>query len=51
MRVVHIITGLEIGGAESMLLQLISASDRSEQHAVLILTSANEMVPKFEALA
>lgn len=51
MRVVHIITGLGIGGAESMLLQLIRASDRSKlEHTVLTLSSASEMVPKFESL-
>lgn len=51
MRVVHIITGLGIGGAESMLFQLIRASDRStDEHIVLTLTSADAMVPQFEAL-
>ncbi len=51
MRVVHIITGLGVGGAESMLLQLIRALGRStDEHVVLTLTSANAMVPQFEAL-
>lgn len=51
MRVVHVITGLDVGGAESMLLQLIRASERpGQEHAVLTLTSANAMVPQFEAL-
>lgn len=51
MRIVHVITGLGIGGAESMLLQLIKASDRSKlKHVVLTLSAANAMVPEFEAL-
>jgi len=50
MRVVHVITGLDTGGAESMLLQLIRASDRTtEEHIVFTLTSANDLVPEFEA--
>jgi glycosyltransferase involved in cell wall biosynthesis len=51
MRIAHIITGLDVGGAESMLLQLIRASDRpGREHAVVTLTSANAIVPQFEAL-
>ena len=51
MRIVHVITGLDVGGAESMLLQLIRASRYpGQEHTVLTLTSANSMVPQFEAL-
>lgn len=51
MRVIHLITGLGIGGAESMLLKLMRASDRAgQEHVVLTLTSVNTMAPAFEAL-
>jgi len=51
MRLVHVITGLGIGGAESMLFQLLRASDRATQnHFVLTLTSVNPLAPEIEAL-
>jgi glycosyltransferase involved in cell wall biosynthesis len=50
MVVVHIITGLGIGGAESMLLQLLRASARTDtRHIVLTLSSENALVRQVEA--
>lgn len=44
MRILHIIGGLETGGAEAMLCKLISASDTSElQHIILSLTGPGTM--------
>lgn len=51
MRVLHLITGLGLGGAEIMLLKLLRASDReANEHVVLTLTSVTTLQPAMEAL-
>ncbi len=52
VKVAHVITGLETGGAETMLFRLIAASDRKRfQHHVISLTdSAGELKTKIKAL-
>ena len=51
MRVLHIITGLGLGGAEMMLLKLLQASDLSEtEHVVLTLTDLDVLGPETRAL-
>lgn len=51
MRVLHIITGLGLGGAEMMLLKLLQASDRSAtEHMVLTLTDLDVLAPDIRAL-
>lgn len=50
-RVLHIITGLGLGGAEMMLLKLLQASDRSaSEHVVLTLTDLDVLGPDVRAL-
>lgn len=50
MKVVHVITGLGRGGAESVLLQLCSASQGGDlQHTVVSLTDRGEMASGLEA--
>lgn len=50
-RVLHIITGLGLGGAEMMLLKLLQASDRSAtEHVVLTLTDLDILAPDIRAL-
>ncbi len=54
MRILHIINDLGVGGAEMMLLRLLSASDRSRlEPAVISLRSGavmTELVPRIEAM-
>lgn len=51
MRVLHIITGLGLGGAEMMLLKLLQASDRSAtEHVVLTLTDLDVLATDIRAL-
>ncbi|MEO8740958.1 MAG: glycosyltransferase [Casimicrobiaceae bacterium] len=48
MRVLHVTTGLDIGGAEMMLLKVISASDRERfTHAVVSLGPEGTLAPRF----
>lgn len=50
-RVLHIITGLGLGGAEMMLLKLLQASDRSaSEHMVLTLTDLDVLGDDIRAL-
>ncbi|WP_150430165.1 glycosyltransferase [Dechloromonas sp. CZR5] len=50
-RVLHIITGLGLGGAEMMLLKLLQASDRvATEHVVLTLTDLDILAPDIRAL-
>lgn len=50
MRVTHVITGLEVGGAELMLLRLVTACDRTRfAHDVVSLTSRGPVAPMLEA--
>ncbi len=51
MKVLHIITGLDVGGAENMLLRLIAHTDRSSvQQEVISLTSLGVIGQRIEAL-
>jgi glycosyltransferase involved in cell wall biosynthesis len=50
MRVMHVITGLSTGGAETMLLKLLSASSRSMEHAVVSLGDEGTMGPRIATL-
>lgn len=50
-RVLHIITGLGLGGAEMMLLKLLQASDHSAtEHVVLTLTNLDVLAPDIRAI-
>lgn len=50
MRVAHVITGLNTGGAEMMLLKLVSASTSEATHRVFSLGSTGTMGRRFEEL-
>lgn len=51
IRIAHIITGLDVGGAEMMLYKLLSAGDRSRfESRVLCLNGGGPMVARIEAL-
>lgn len=50
MRLVHIISGLENGGAEGVLYRLISNDKPTNNHVVISLTSAGIYGARFEAL-
>ena len=50
MRVMHVITGLSTGGAETMLLKLLSASSRSMEHVVVSLGDEGTIGPRIAAL-
>ena len=51
MKVLHLITGLNTGGAEMMLYKLLSHMDREAfQNQVISMTDCGEMAPKIEAL-
>jgi glycosyltransferase involved in cell wall biosynthesis len=50
MRVMHVITGLSTGGAETMLLKLLSASSGSMEHVVVSLGNEGTIGPRIAAL-
>jgi glycosyltransferase involved in cell wall biosynthesis len=50
MRVMHVITGLSTGGAETMLLKLLSAASVSMEHVVVSLGDAGTIGPRIAAL-
>ncbi len=51
LRVVHVITGLALGGAEVMLYELVKATDqRRFQSAVVSLSAPGPLQPRIEAL-
>lgn len=51
MRVLYIITGLETGGAETMLLKLLERLDRRRHEPMVVsLTTAGEIGPRITAL-
>ncbi len=51
MKVLHVITGLDVGGAENMLLRLITHTDRSSvQQEVISLTSLGVIGQRLEAM-
>ncbi len=51
IRIAHVITGLEVGGAEMMLYKLLSAGDRGRfESRVYCLTGGGPMVARIEAL-
>ena len=43
-RIMHVITALDTGGAEMMLLKLISTSNGRHQHAAVSLTNRRTMM-------
>jgi glycosyltransferase involved in cell wall biosynthesis len=50
MRVMHVITGLSTGGAETMLLKLLSAASGSMEHVVVSLGDEGTIGPRIAAL-
>ncbi|HEY7962132.1 MAG TPA: glycosyltransferase [Solirubrobacteraceae bacterium] len=51
IRVTHVISGLELGGAETMLYRLLDASDRARfEHSVISLSSFGPLAPSIAAL-
>jgi len=50
MRIMHVITGLSTGGAETMLLKLLSAASGSMEHAVVSLGDEGTIGPRIAAL-
>jgi glycosyltransferase involved in cell wall biosynthesis len=50
MRVMHVITGLSTGGAETMLLKLLSAASGSMEHVVVSLGEEGTIGPRIAAL-
>src|SRR5215472_107550 len=49
-RVMHVITGLQAGGAEMMLYKLLSARTGRVEHTVVSLGTAGTLGPRIEAL-
>jgi glycosyltransferase involved in cell wall biosynthesis len=49
-RIMHVITGLDTGGAEMMLLKLLSTSNGRHQHAVVSLTNKGAMADRIGGL-
>jgi glycosyltransferase involved in cell wall biosynthesis len=50
MRIMHVITGLSTGGAETMLLKLLSAASGSMEHVVVSLGDEGTIGPRIETL-
>jgi glycosyltransferase involved in cell wall biosynthesis len=50
MRVMHVITGLSTGGAETMLFKLLSAASGSVEHVVVSLGDEGTIGPRIAAL-
>ncbi len=51
LRVTHVISGLELGGAETMLFRLLDTSDRGRfEHTVISLSSFGPLAPRIAAL-
>jgi glycosyltransferase involved in cell wall biosynthesis len=50
MRVMHVITGLTTGGAETMLLKLLSAASKGMEHVVVSLGDEGTIGPRIAAL-
>jgi glycosyltransferase involved in cell wall biosynthesis len=50
MRVMHVITGLSTGGAETMLLKLLSAASGGMEHVVVSLGDEGTIGPRIAAL-
>jgi glycosyltransferase involved in cell wall biosynthesis len=50
MRVMHVITGLSTGGAETMLLKLLSAASQRMEHVVVSLGDEGTIGPRISAL-
>ncbi|HEY2914909.1 MAG TPA: glycosyl transferase family 1, partial [Candidatus Angelobacter sp.] len=50
MRIMHVITGLSTGGAETMLLKLLSAASRDMEHVVVSLGDEGTIGPRIAAL-
>src|SRR6266700_7164800 len=50
MRIMHVITGLNTGGAELMLLKLLSATTRASVHVVVSLPDVGTIGPRISEL-
>jgi glycosyltransferase involved in cell wall biosynthesis len=50
MRIMHVITGLSTGGAETMLLKLLSAASAEMEHVVVSLGDEGTIGPRIAAL-
>ncbi|MGC2743994.1 MAG: glycosyltransferase [Candidatus Angelobacter sp.] len=50
MRVMHVITGLSTGGAETMLLKFLSAASGSMEHVVVSLSDEGTIGPRIASL-
>src|SRR5215472_8452683 len=50
MRIMHVITGLSTGGAETMLLKLLSAASGEMEHVVVSLGGEGTIGPRIAAL-
>ena len=50
IRILHVITTLDVGGAENMLLKLISHSDPTFQHRIVYLKGPGKLVSQFKNL-
>ncbi|HLW53658.1 MAG TPA: glycosyltransferase [Candidatus Angelobacter sp.] len=49
-RILHVITGLDVGGAENMLYKLVSASSPAHEHSVVSLAPAGSVAARITAL-
>lgn len=49
MKILHVITGLEVGGAETMLLRLLTDPSPGLRHSVVSLTGSAPIGPRLEA--
>src|SRR5690349_9340447 len=49
MRVLHVITGLRVGGAELMLYRLVTRPDPDVEHVVVSLTELGEVGARLRA--
>ena len=50
IRILHVITTLDVGGAEHMLLKLISNNDRTFQHNIVYLKGPGKLASQFKNL-
>lgn len=50
IRILHVITTLDVGGAENMLLKLVSHSDPTFQHRIVYLKGPGKLVSQFKNL-
>ncbi|WP_038150375.1 glycosyltransferase family 4 protein [Thiomicrorhabdus chilensis] len=50
LNICHVLSGLKVGGAEMMLLNLIKNSSSNLSHCVLVLSPEGDMLSRFEAI-